>query len=206
MPRFNLNIEKIVIDGDISILSDAVSEIDLLLQTMSTETEEIKSTLLRYSGSNQGTQYLKCASASLNLSRSLYDAAESLNILQRQVIEYCQRVVRLEELNIIIPPPRPFDVQPIIVEVNRGMIRFDVPEMIIVRDSLRHYSENIREGFRILNSHVQDIGSVWKDPQYKDFVDWIDEVTSPVLPKCNQLEEYGDYLNNIILHLTTGGV
>lgn len=206
MPRFNLNIERIVIDGDISILSEAVSEIDLLLQQLSNETEEMKNTLLRYSGSNQGNQYLKCAAAALNLSACLYDASESLNLLQRKVVEYCEMVIAYEELNITISPPHPFDVDPINVEINTGNIRFELAEMIIVHDSLDAYSQNVRDGFNKLNSHVVDIGTVWHDPQYNDFVDWIEEISSVVLPKCAQMEEYRDYLHNIITRITSRGV
>lgn len=204
MPGFNdLNIDTITIDGDISILSEAVSEIDLLLQNLSNETEEMKSTLLRYSGSNQGNQYLKCAAAALNLSACLYEAAESLNLLQRKVVEYCEMVIAYDELNITISPPHSFYVEPINVEINTGTIRFDLTEMIIVHDSLEAYSQNVRDGFRILSSHVDDIGTVWHDPQYDDFVDCIEDVSSAVLPKCAQVEEYKDYLHNIITHITT---
>ena len=51
-------------------------------------------------------------------------------------------------------------------------------EMIEVNNSIQKYVTDARSTLNILKSNKEQIGSIWRDPQYKDFSEFIDGIIS----------------------------
>lgn len=195
MKKLHVNIEEIKIKGRPSLLAQPVNDIDHRMQQLATSTEDIKGTMYKYGGTNQGKQYKKACDAATELSTQLYSASETLNDVQHQVVKFANKSSRYEDESSMLGSPRRHNVKKVKVSVNTSEIEFHKAEMIIVRDRLDKYSRSAKEECKKLRSNRDSIGRVWIDRQFKDFSSFIDDVCSVIEKGCKELDEYKDYLN-----------
>ena len=93
------DIRKVVIKGEIRTLTSVVTQMGQRMQEVSTETENMKTTLLKYMSSNLGKQYDKAAKATLILSEILYSASIEVNQLQNDIVDFQNKSYRFEEMS-----------------------------------------------------------------------------------------------------------
>ncbi len=202
MKKLHVNIEEIKIKGRPSVLAQPVIDIDRRMQTLATATEEIKSIMYKFSGTNQGKQYNKACNAVTKLSSQLFEASETLNDVQQQIVLFANKGSRYEQDSSMLGSPRKHNVKKAKVSVNTSEIEFHKDEMILVRDRLEKYSRSAKEENKKLRSNRDAIGRIWSDRQYKDFSKYIDDVSSEIETGCKELDEYSAFLTGQIKDLT----
>lgn len=205
MKKLHINIEEIKIKCKpkvlAQVLAQPVIDIDSRMQALATETEKIKSIMYKFSGTNQGKQYNKACNAVTKLSSQLFEASETLNDVQRQIVLFAKKVCEYEQVSFTLGSPRKHNVKKIKVSVNTSGIEFHKDEMILVRDKLEEYSRSAKEENKKLRSNRDAIGGIWSDRQYKDFSKYIDDVSSEIETGCKELDEYSAFLTGQIKDL-----
>lgn len=202
MKKLHVNIEEIKIQGRPAVLAQPVIDIDRRMQALASATEDIKSTMYKFSGTNQGNQYNKACNAVAELSSQLFEASETLNDLQQQIVKFANKASRYEEETSMLGSPRKHNVKKAKVSVNTSEIEFHKEEMIVVKGNLEKYSRSAKEESKKLSSNRDSIGRIWHDRQFKDFSTYIDYVLAAVEKGCKELDEYAVFLNNRINGLT----
>ena len=74
--------------------------------------------------------------------------------------------------------------------------------MLDVAAALRNYSEVVFHHIKTINEKKNTLGAVWRDTQYNDFADFIDEVTKNVVDAIKLFEDYVIYLEEKIKELS----
>lgn len=111
MRKLYENIEDIYIKGDPAQLTEAVTAMDISLQTISDATEYLSEQLVRYSGSNKGAQYQRVVTTVVEVRDELYLASIELNEMQNQIVAYQNKIFRYEDMAECAVAPNPHLVQ-----------------------------------------------------------------------------------------------
>ena len=148
-----------------------------------------------------GLQYERACTAVTELSTQVFEASETLNDVQRQVIVFEQRVHDYEEDGQNAPAPSRHNVRRVQVEVNTALVQLNTQDMSFVSGALYNYLTNMSEECRKLCMNRDSIGEIWQDPQFKRFSEYIDEICLVISRGCRELNSYRNHLNVQIRNL-----
>lgn len=191
MKRLYENIERIDIQGGIEQLSEVVSSIDISLQNIADYSDMLANFLIRYSVSNKGLQFEKVIDIAMFLRDKLYNASIAMNDMQNQIVAYQNKIYRYEGMSAAAQLPNAYLVQRRNIDADTFAVQFDRTEMIEVASYMETYSEQVLYELVTIKYKKDAIAAVWRDPQYYDFADFVDDVIKTVL---NAVEIFDDYV------------
>ena len=195
MANMRFNIEKIHIKGDIGNLSTIITDMDRRMQELASNTERVKSLLVKLSAFEMGEQYAKATKSAEVLSVALFSASEDMNMAQNEIARYENKLYRYEDLNRNAQPVRKHAVQKVSVNVDQSQHRASHEEIILIHKELKGYCESTLATFKYLLQNKENIGTIWVDPQYNVFSAFIDGVVSETFRHVRTLAEYTNHLN-----------
>lgn len=202
MKKLDLNVEIIRLEGRPSqVLQPPIDDIDKCIQNLCNSTENMKSVMCNYSGTNQGKQFKKACNTISIFSQNLYETSIALNDIQNQVAAYAYKCSEYEEERSTVSPPRKLSVNIVRMNVNTGVVYFRKAEMIAVRNELQVYCEECKNAIKRLKNQANALNSVWKDPQKDDYCKLIESTCDIIFKASQSLGEYRDHLTNIINNL-----
>ena len=196
------NIENIYIKGGPDILTEAITNIDLMLQNIAGGTEQLAGILLKYSNSNKGYRYQAVINTLCVLRAVLSQASLEMNQMQNEVVLFQNKIYRYEGLAETGVSPNEYLVREIMVDVDTSSTQFSRDEMIEVHASLTAYSEAIRYYTGDMVTAKNQLGAYWIDPQYNDFSDYIDEVVNYIESALKDFDDYVLALQDAIKELS----
>ena len=191
MRKLYENIEDIYIKGNPAQLTEAITEMDVSLQTISDATEYLSEQLVRYSGSNKGAQYQRVVATVMEVRDELYLASIELNEMQNQIVAYQNKIFRYEDMTECAVAPNPHLVQRSNIYVDESVVQFSLPEMMSVVQCLAGYHELVTAHTHKLLDNRDYISTFWCDSQYNLFSQFIGEVCVAIV---DALKEFSDYL------------
>lgn len=199
--RLTADIENIKIYGSEDELLRLVQNIDREMQVFAQETQDLKKTIIKYNTSNTGPYYADICDAIKEFSGDIYYASEELNYLQKQIVEYYNKccILALRPGNAV--EPRGHSVNIVHLDVNEIILLYTKADMIHVESEMERYAETIKNCSGKLSQIRDDIGNIWKDPQYITFSDYIDEILSMIITGCDKMATYLDHIKWIIIHI-----
>lgn len=198
MDKLYVNVTRCDVIGGAQALTPIVTEMDKRLQELANETQTMKGILCKFLGSNTSEQYEKATVAVCNLSEFLFNASEQLNEMQGQIVRYQDAIARYNERSDSFSAPNAHNVQKVQIGVDTKRSQFTYDEMIHVNQSIQKYTSDARTTARQLKSNKESIGSIWRDPQFRDFSAFIDEIVSKTENSIVTLEEYSTHLSQKI--------
>lgn len=201
MKKLYINVDRCEVIGGAPALSPIVSEMDRRLQELASETASMATVLLKFSGSNSSEQYEKATVAVYNLSEELYMESDELNKMQHEIVKYQESITKFNDKSDSFSSPNAHNVQKVQISVDTNHFQFTHEEMVYVNQSIQKYTSDARDTLKRLTSNKEAIGEIWRDPQYGDFSDFIDEVVSKTDKSISVLEEYSVYLARKISEL-----
>ena len=201
MKKLYISVERCDVIGGAEALSPMVTNMDIRLQELASETERVKGVLFKFAGHNSSDQYKKAAVSVYQLSEKLYEDSEALNEMQSQIVKYQIAIARFNEKGTGFSSPNRHNVQKVKIDVQTNHFQFTLNEMIEVNNSIQKYVTDARSTLNILKSNKEQIGSIWKDPQYKDFSEFIDGIISATQKSLADLEAYHVHLQTKIKEL-----
>ena len=202
MKRLYENIEDINIRGGIDQLSEVVRTIDKSLQNIANNTDQLVEYLAKYSNSNKGAQYENVIRTSMYLRDELFDAALELNDMQKQIVAYQNKIYRYEDMAESAQQPNPYLITKRQISVENSITHFNQSDMMEVVEILKNYSERVSHHIKMIEENKNSIAAVWRDTQYDDFAEFIDEVTGKINDAIKLFEEYVNYLEEKIKELS----
>lgn len=202
MKKLYENIEDIDIKGNVGLLSDVVTAMDISLQNIAENTEQLAAILVRYEVSNKGSQYVKVINTTMALRDTLYQASIDLNEMQNQVVAYQNKIYRYEDMAESAQRSNPYLVTRKQISVETSVVQFNRTDMMNVAAALRNYSERVFHHIKTINDKKNAIAAVWRDSQYDDFADFIENVSRVVIQAIKIFEEYVIYLEEKIRELS----
>ena len=206
MKKLYINVDRCEVRGGAEALSPIVQEMDRRLQELASETEMMKEVLFKYASTNSSPQYEKCAVSVYNLSEFLFDASEQLNEMQTQIVKYQDAMARYNDKNCSFYSPNPHSVKKVQISQDSTNWQFTYDEMIHLNQSIEKYTRSARDILKQLQSNKESIGSIWRDPQYNDFSEFIDTIVSTTSNAITTLEEYSTYLGRKIVEMKNAGI
>lgn len=201
MKELYVNIEDIYIIGSANDLSEMVTAIDKSLQIIAEYSEQMTLKLSSYSGSIKGKQFQNTVQIALNLREKIYNAACELNGMQNQIVEYQNKVNRFEDMPGDIALPNHFEVTKMDVLPDANEIRMTRSEFVQLASMLDEYQSVVYQQLQIINDKKDEIGSIWRDSQYRDFAQFIEELSNELVNELQVFEEFMQYLKERILEL-----
>ena len=202
MKKLYENIEDINIKGGVEQLSEMVRAMDISLQNIADNTDRLVGYLIKYSVSNKGVQYKKVVNTSLHLRDEMFEASIDLNDMQNQIVEYQNKIYRYEDMAESAQRPNPYLPTKRRINIDTSIVQFSRSDMLDVAAALRNYSEVVFHHIKTINEKKNTLGAVWRDTQYNDFADFIDEVTKNVVDAIKLFEDYVIYLEEKIKELS----
>lgn len=201
MKKLYVNVDRCEVMGGAQALSPIVQEMDRRLQELASETEVIKGVLFKFVGTNSSEQFQKAAVSIYNLSENLFEASEQLNEMQNQIVKYQNAIARYNDNGYSFATPNAHNVKRVQINTDTNHFQFTHDEMVYVNQSIQKYTNDARDTIKHLKADKEAVGSVWQDPQYGDFGDFIDEVVTKTEKSISVLEEYSRYLERKITEL-----
>ena len=202
MKKLYMNIEDIHIEGNPLQLTEVITTMDESLQDICQSTEDITNLVIRYSASNMGSQYEKMSAELIKIRDEMYESSLQLNEMQNQIVEYQNKVLRYEDLSESASVPNKYTVTRISINVNSNEVQFHLPEMLEVSAGLNDYSESLYHNMQNIVRGKNDIAVIWKDTQYNDFAEFIDNLSMDSLAALKVFGEYIAYLDEKIKELS----
>ena len=202
MKKLYENIEDINIKGGVEHLSEMVRAMDISLQNIADNTDRLVGYLIKYSASNKGVQYEKVVKTSSYLRDEMFEASMELNDMQNQIVEYQNKIYRYEDMAESAQRPNPYLPVKRQISIDTSMVQFNRSDMLNVVAALRNYSEIVFHHIKTINEKKDSLAAVWRDTQYNDFADFINEVTKNVIDAIKQFEDYVIYLEEKIKELS----
>ncbi len=206
MKKLNINVDRCEVKGGVDSLTPIVQEMDTRLQELATETETIKAMMLKYVSTNSSPQFEKCAVEVFNLSNLLFEASEQLNEMQTQIVKYQISMAEYNEKNFSMFSPNHHAVRKVQIAQDSTNWQFSFGEMVALNRGLINYITSTRDAIRKLQSNKGAVGTVWCDPQYRDFAEFIDMIVATLKNSLMALEEYTIHLKGKIAQMKNEGV
>ncbi|MBR2295272.1 MAG: hypothetical protein IJ869_05880 [Clostridiales bacterium] len=201
MKKLYVNIEDIDIRGSVTDLTDMVNHMDNTLQDAAQSTEIITTLVVKYNSSNAGQQYSRMVAALMRLRDELYDASISMNEMENEIVIFQNKVMRYEGMLESVSAPNRYRVERARIHIEESSIQFRKSEMVQLSNELNSYGESLFYQFQSLARFKDEIGQIWRDSQYSDFAEFIDEVGASIFSGLSVFAEYLDYLNAAINEL-----
>jgi hypothetical protein len=126
--------------------------------------------------------------------------------MQTQIVKYQEAIARYNDENCYFYSPNPHAVKKIQISIDLTNREFAYNEMIYLNQNIEKYTRSARDILKQLQSNKESIGSVWRDPQYNDFSEFIDTIVSTASNAIVTLEEYSTYLGRKIVEMKNAGV
>lgn len=202
MKKLYMNIEDIYIKGNPLQLTEVITTMDDALQNVCQSTEDITGLVIRHSASNKGQQYEKMSTTLIKLRDEMYEASLQLNEMQSQIVEYQNKVLRYEDLSACAAVPNKHIVSRTSINTDNTEVQFRLSEMVELSNGLNSYSEFVYHNMQNIVRGKNDIAAIWQDTQYKDFAEFIDEISMELLAALKVFGEYLTYLDEKIKELS----
>ncbi len=202
MKKLSVNINDIHIRGSLTQLSEVITSIDEVMQSVSQETEAITSSVIRYSASNSGQQYAKMVNSLMVLRDFLYESSLQLNEMQNEIVEYQNKIMRYEDVIGSAIQPKKYIVQRTQIDSITTDMKFRVSEMIQLSMGLQQYSANVYYKIQDMVRSKNEAARFWCDSQYNDFAEFIDEISTQTINCLKTFGEYVSYLEDRIKELS----
>lgn len=197
------SIKDITIKGEIEyVLQQPITKMDEAMQSFCDATEQLRKTLYKYSGSNQGKQFKRTWNSITEFSTKLYNACVDMNQLQNEVTHLGKQTGDYEGVYVSLRK-RDLYVRVASYNVNDRVVYFRLPEMQEVVSAISSYLEKEEATIRTLKSKAAEINNYWSDSQYDKFYSAVEEICVTITKGCSSLREYNDYLKGKIINLTS---
>lgn len=187
------NIEDVNIKGGPFELSDIVSRMDRCMQDMADRTNQLANVFNRLSGTLKGKQFESAAENVSLLSKFLQKQVENMNIMQRDVTDYQNRLARFEGISEEASCNE-INITPVQTSAETTSLKFTEEQWRQIYRGLCCYSSGIVESIAKLQHDKNEAGEIWRDSQYNKFSDFIDETVSEISNGIKLFEEYTQYL------------
>jgi hypothetical protein len=109
---------------------------------------------------------------------------------------------RYEDMSETASTPNPYLVSKKQINVDTTIMQFNRTDMMELAATLRNYSERVYHHMKTIIEKKNSIASVWKDPQYDDFAEFIDGIKRNVVETLKVFEDYVIYLEDKINELS----
>ncbi len=190
MKKLSAHIEDIHIKGGVDQLSDLVSGMDKSLQNLADNSDRFTVYLFKYSGSNKGNQFKKIVETSLSLRDDLYTSAIELNDLQKQIVDYQNKIYRFEDISARAAAPNPFLASRRRISTDSSSVQFtrmDMEELVRLMSS---YIGSVRNHLKAIVDNKNSIAAIWLDSQYYAFAEFVDEIARKAEVAIREYEAY----------------
>ena len=198
MKKLYVNIEKVKIKGGPRELYSVIKGTEESLRDMAEKTEKMTAFLSKYSESNKGVQFEKLINSTVQLRSDLSDAAIEMNDMLVQVVIFVNKINQYEDNNESLPQPAPYVINGRHLNADTGTVQFEHDEMLEVERECKEYREGIYQCIRSVNLKKNNIASVWMDPQYDDYSDFIQDLTGKIVDALKVYDEYLLHLDSKI--------
>lgn len=198
MKKLYVNIEKVKITGGPKELYSLINITDMSLKNMSEKTKKMIEFLSKYSESNKGIQFEKLINSTILLRDDLSDASYEINDMLIQVVKFVNKLNQYEDSNETLPLPEQYTIPKCYVSSDVRSFQFGYDEMLEVERECRTFREDIYLSIKNVNTKKNNIASIWMDPQYDDYSDFIQDITSKIVTALKAYDEYLQYLDSKI--------
>lgn len=198
MKKLYVNIEKVRITGGPQALYSVINNTDMALQNMTEKTANMVTFLSKYSESNKGIQFDKLINSTMQLRDDLCDASVEINDMLVQIVKFVNKLNQYEDSNETLPLPNNYVMTRKGVSSDVGTFQFGYDEMIEVERECREYREEIYQSIKGVNTKKNSMASIWMDPQYDDYSDFIQDITRKIVDALKVYDEYLQHLNSKI--------
>ncbi|MBR1764616.1 MAG: hypothetical protein IJ746_04415 [Ruminococcus sp.] len=202
MKRLNVNIEEVNIKGDIDQLSQAVIVIDKALQSIADNTDKLYSKLMNFQSTNLGKTYNNIVQTTAELRSELYYSSAEMNDLQRQLIDYQNKLYRYEGINRSAPSPNKFFVQKRKLSTSTNGFMFSRKDMQDLIAMIKSFVGSVESNLKNIVKAKDSASHFWKDRQYKDFSSFIDDVNNKTQRAIKKYEGFIADIDNKVKELS----
>ena len=201
MKKLYENIEDIYIIGSASELTEMVTAMDNSLQIIADYSRQLTERFLKYSTTTKGKQFQNTVNTAMKLRDEVYDASMDLNEMQNQIVKYQNKINRYEDVTDFIAAPNYFEVTKTTVSPDVAEIRMTRTEMMSLVSMMEEYHAEVSSQLRFINEKKDDIGNIWRDSQYTDFAEFIEEISDKLQQGLKIYDDFVLYLKERILEL-----
>lgn len=198
MKKLYVNIEKVKITGGPKELYSVINVTDVSLRNMSEKTGKMIEFLSKYSENNKGIQFEKLINSTMRLRDDLCDASYEINDMLIQVVKFVNKLNQYEDSYETIPLPNQYTISKSQISSDVGSFQFGYDEMLEVERECREFREDIYQNIKNVNTKKNNIASIWMDPQYDDYSDFIQDITSKIVTALKVYDEYLQHLDDKI--------
>lgn len=185
-----MSIERIEIFGDLHELADLVIQLDRALQEIAWKAFEMTNNLMKYNQSEAGKRFTDIVEVSQATKEVLNEAAESINEKQYEIVEYHNKICVFEQRNDLAKEPNRYIKPTITISPDAGKIRIELLEMKEISAYMLEYIDDNCQIIRAILQMKDEIATIWRDPQYDQFAESVDEIC---LNMQEALRLYDDY-------------
>lgn len=193
-------IDDVRINGRPSELSSAISAMDICLQDLADQTNQMDEMMTLMSGNLKGQQFEKAVTEIHNFSVFLCEMSDKLNEMQREVVDYQNRISRFEGL-AEDGTYNNLNVRVVNVFADTGEVQLTSDQWILVYEKICEYCRNSMDSASQLQSKKNDVGEIWQDSQYMRFSDFIDSIVNEAKEKILVVEDYAQNLKTELSRL-----
>lgn len=202
MKQLFVSIEDIHIIGSANDLSEIVTVMDQSLQVIADYSEQLTGILHRYSSTIKGKQFQNTVETAKQLREEVYKAAVEMNNMQNQIVEYQYKINRFEDEVNDVAIPNHFEVTQAVINPETAEVQMTRSELERLVLLLEEYETVVYQQLRIINEKKDDIGNIWKDTQYMNFSEFIDELSVDLSNAIKVYDDFLSYLKERILELS----
>ncbi len=202
MKKLMVNIEDVNIKGDIDQLSQAAISIDKGLQSIADNTDKLYSRIIKVQSTNLGKTYNDIAQTTSAFRSELYDSSVEMNDLQRQLINYQNKLYRYEGINRSAPSPNRFFVQKRNISTDTHSFMFSRKDMQDLINMIKSYIRFVEGDINKIVKTKNEAAYFWKDRQYNDFSSFIDDINNKIKRAIKKYEGFITDIENKVKELS----
>ena len=200
--KLYVNVSKIHINGDPVVLYNYIVDINKCVEYLTMETIVIRNTLVKYAQIDSTEQFGKMVENVGDLSKVLIVESENFNELQLQVWKLCDNMERfIEKTNPIPHNFKHFGTGKVDASVREKVFHFSIDDYIYLYNSLMNYLTNVANACVKLQHSAVAAETIWRDDQYRIFLDVVNEIVMVIKKGGKQLQDYAIKLKKLILQL-----
>ena len=201
VPDLLSNIEKVKINGRPHLLNEPISSMQNCVINMCNYTDAAIGAVSYSSGFLAGMEYDRSVEALRKLAQTLRDTSDMIYSMQVQIYRLEETICRFEgEAFTGIPPSKP-DVPPIPELYSAATFQFDRSVATKLLRIILDYIDNVRKESITLTGKALEIRSIWDDPQYVKFINFIYDVREEIDRALFDLRMYRDVLYSKVMDM-----
>lgn len=201
MKKIYSKIEIVNIEGGPGRLNELVTDIDNIMQEITQGTWNMSNDLRQYASMSDGEQFNRLLQCFSDFWRKMYLNSSEINELQKSIVDYQRKLCRFEDSDSICEynPTRFICEPPKFSDVAR--LHLDVGNMNKMVSALQIYENEVFLRKSEIQRKKENIGRIWKDPQYNAFSKFIDEITGEIDKSLKQLRKSREYFQTKLKEL-----